>query len=256
MASADLTLFSFSFMMRPNAFYRPKIYNLIHESLYQHSNNTFNESSTCIAVHIRRGDRIRLAVSMLEWCANVTHDEKVPKNEKWGCKDFHFEKLVLKQCPSLGDASEYGCHTVPYGAIELKHVVEKVPFLVNSTIRDLLVFTDDPLFLEEQKVLLREIDPSWRIHSLRYPKLPEDADMNKYHNSWIEYDRIMKHIRHRAGTESGVYLQASFIAARQCHGFIGHFGSKVSEYFYKSMCVEHGGRFGVCPPMYDFSTGL
>ena len=63
-------------------------------------------------------------------------------------------------------------------------------------------------------------------------------------------------IRSDGATESGSYLFASMELASQCQAFIGHFSSGSSLMQYWNMCFNHNGKKGLCPPTYDFNSGL
>lgn len=61
-------VFMYLFMLRPNAMFRPKIKKLIHEMRVR-STPHFHPSTPCVAVHIRRGDRIRVGM----WLTSIFH---------------------------------------------------------------------------------------------------------------------------------------------------------------------------------------
>lgn len=191
---------------------------------------------------------------MMEYCQNVSYDKDPAHTEKKGCVNI-MNPTRFGACP-LEVNEDLGCKYVPFEAIRLKHVISKVPRLVDAPIRDLLVFSDDPIFIQEQQDEIAKTHPEWRVHTLRAPNLPADVDLHKFHHDFAVYEKALEHVRARAGTDSGILFQASLHAAQQCSAFIGHFGSGVSSLFYHAMCVEHSGRYGICPPGYDFRWGL
>jgi len=191
---------------------------------------------------------------MLEYCANYTYDKDVTHLEKKGCVDIN-QPDRFGSCPDNIN-EDLGCKFVPFEAVRLTHVISKVPRLVSPAIHDLLVFSDDPIFIQEQALEIAQTHPEWRIHTLKAPELPSNVDMVKYHKNFAVYEDAVAYVRGRSGTDSGVLFQSSLHAAQQCSAFIGHFGSGVASLFYHAMCVEHGGRYGACPPAYDFRWGL
>lgn len=246
-------LYTYLFMARPNAFYRPKMKKLIHEMRVR-STPHFHANTPCIAVHIRRGDRIRAGIDMLQFCANVTYDKNETNTVKRGCVNIN-NPDEFGECPKEVN-QDLGCKTVPFEAVRLKHVIAKIPRLVNPPIHDLLVFSDDAIFIHEQAQELAKTSPEWKIHTLKTPDLPPNVDMVEYHKNFRVYEKAVGHTRRFAGTESGVLFQTSLRSVQQCSAFIAHFGSGVASLFYHSMCVEHAGRYGICPPAYDFRWGL
>lgn len=149
----------------------------------------------------------------------------------------------------LGRCNEdAGCGSgVPFSAVELHHVVSKVPLLVGPSIKNLLVFTDDMGWLQEELKNFREKNmyTDWNFYYLDVPdpSLTSDA----LHKGFVRYGKA---------TESGVYLHASLTLAKQCRAFIGHFGSATSVLFYTNMCHLHRHVEGHCPPAYNLANGL
>lgn len=285
------------FLSRPNGFYRHRIDTLIHETRQQYHPH-FTSTSQCVAVHIRRGEKSGYNVNMTQWCINATHDINLllemrsPKRLLWDCQSFDNSDLLVKCPKTIAEIVDYGCLTTPFGAITLQHVIDKVRYLVSpsSTNTNLLVLTDDPLWLQKQILQLKSSPKykAWKIFTLLRPSAvlsshneesstsgainEGDSSSNGLLNllssqftsqlslsalsslslkDWID---SISYYRYRNATENGVTLYASLKLVKQCKAFIGHFGSGISSMLYSSMCIEHSGLHGVCPPYYDFQT--
>lgn len=245
-------LFLYLFLLRPNAFYRSKMKALIHEMRMESPH--LYPTTPCVAVHLRRGDRIKVGINMTEYCYNKTHDADPNNVVKFGCQNVdHPERFG----PCGGEViDDLGCGSVPFASITLEHVISKIPRLLYPPVHDLLVFSDDPMYIRKQAKSIAKTHPSWRVHTLKAPEIPSHIDMSKIDESYDTYSEAIKHIRSAAGTESGVMFQTSLRMAQQCSAFIGHFGSAVPTLFFHAMCVEHAGYYGICPPVYDFRLGL
>jgi hypothetical protein len=253
-----LSVFTYLFMTRPNGYYRSKIKQLLHEmkSRYEETRTKFHTNTPCVAVHIRRGDRVGFRINMTEWCYNATHDNNPENTGKLGCLDIK-NRNILSHCPDEISIRDYACnYGTPFGSVTLEAVIDKVRLLVNPIIYNLLVFTDDPIWLDDEANMLKVKNPQWNIFSLKSPVLPSDIDKSTIYDSLETYERAIEYFRFRGHSESGVYFHASLRLAQQCSAFVGHTASGVSSLFFSSMCLHHAGRYGFCPPMYDFRIGL
>jgi hypothetical protein len=246
---SEISLFLHCFILRPNFLFRIKMKSLIHDLRVRSAQYTqrFHSNVPCIAAHVRRGDRAIRGLDMIQFCYNQSYDAISTNTEKRGCANIQPGSNIpyFSICPyNLGDTYNFACDTVPFAAITLAHVVDKVEKLIYPIIRDIIVFSDDPASIDQEIKDLRLISPEWRIHSLRYPKITKTSK---------EMDEI-RFVREGAGIESGVLFQSSLKLAQKCSGFIGHSRSAVSRMLFENMCIEHAGRYGVCPPFYDFNT--
>lgn len=256
------SMFHLLFTFRPNYFYRKKIRHLVHRlrgksKMLDNTNHkiaALRSHTPCIAAHIRRGDRIAYKKNITNLCFNISHDRDYPKEEAYGCLDETNQRLM--DCKIYRTSYEdLGCNSkTPFGLITLQDVVNKVPLLVHPVIHNLLVFTDDPMWLQDEIIELKKIEPKWNIYTLQEPKYNHSTNTEV---NITNYQSIISFIRRDAGTRSGVFLHTSIELVRQCSAFIGHFHSGISKHvFYPSMCIEHAGMKGICPPMYDFEWGL
>jgi len=231
----DLTAAAFihKFLLRQNAFYRSKVAQIIHKFRVSSSPH-LDATASCVAVQLRRGDRaIPAHLDPEEYCYNATH--KLP------CDGGYCN-------PDLGCNENGG---VPFAAINLSHVVDKVPMLVGPLVKNLLVFSDDPHWLQLQIAAMKKISPSWNIYTLPAPK-PKEEEPKHTHEPSAGYH----YMRSEGGTESGTFLFASIELASQCDAFIGHLGSGSTMMYHHYMCMNHAGMSGVCPPTYDMRHGL
>jgi hypothetical protein len=213
-----------NFIVRPNAFYRSHMTKLLHD-FYHETEPPFYTNSSCVTVHMRRGDRILKDMDMNEYCKKCRLD---------------------KNC--IGDL---GCEKVAFGQLDIFHVIEKVDILLNfkngKKVRNLVVMTDDPKWLMNETIKLKQKHPEWNVYSLGLPKdLMTNIDEK---NDSTARDGI-------PSTASGVELFASRQLIQQCSAFIGHFGSSAASLLFESMCLKHNGWVHTCPPVYNFEMGL
>jgi hypothetical protein len=263
-------VFNEQFFLRKNSFYRLKIQEYLLKEFYPRfpsfqspkERRNFSEprerrSFHCIAAHIRRGDRTVFGVNMTEYCS--THKQ----HEDAGCNS-----------------------KVPFGTVSLPQLVEKAKSLLsNKQFIDekknkkknkkftLLVASDDPLWLEEQKELFdqqqkkekseNESDNStsdWEVATVFPSKQFNLSSLFPKNSPSIrsekDYQKYIWHIRTDAGTTSGVYFHAMIELVQQCDGFIGHFGSGIGWMLYRSMCYRNNLGMALCPPVYDLRSGV
>lgn len=195
----------------------------------------------CVAVHIRRGDRTReMNISMTEFCAMY----KAGGVERDNCNPFRLsvananipKELGLPLIGSCQDLVDIGCfYAHPFGALTLVDYLQRAQLLVPSA-RAAFVMTDDGPWLDDQvKNLARSTSnvSTWQVGSLSAPA-PSRFDQN--------------------GTRYTTDFWASVMAARQCAGFVGHWGSGVAQFVFAAMCFQHGEYTGVCPPASDIGV--
>jgi len=173
----------------------------------------FSSSDRCVAAQIRRGDRTA-RVNITDYC-------------------MHAERPI----------PDYGCQSVPYSLVTLHHVIESASKIAHPDVKVLVVSTDDEKWLNEQKIIAKEMHPDWRVVNLVAPKNPPGTKGDSY-----------SFMRYQAHTASGVLLHGSIQLSRQCEGFVGHFGCGGTSLFYKAMCAQHGSHEYVCPPAFDVRT--
>lgn len=254
--TAEAVIFTQTFMLRPIASYRRLMRHYIN-SLYT---DGFTPTSPCIAVHVRRGDRVVENYNMSEWCYNATHG--LPCGS---------DGVPCSPSPDLG------CNTgnTPYGTISLKDVIENVG-LLDQSIKDILVLSDDPLWLHRQITDMKSFAPQFKFHTFSFSEYKmsdssRKASDNAYNNNNANnatannnaiditaLDAMQRHrnyhlfrSRHR---DAGVRLQASLKAVQQCSAFMGHFGSAMTRMMWSAMCVESGMYYGICPPAFSFGN--
>lgn len=234
--SMEKVTFLYQFLLRPTSLYRSKIYELLHKFRRLYALADLDAVTPCVAAQLRRGDRlIPHHLDPIEWCYNASHH-------------------LL--CNGKHCSEEFGCGAsggVAFSAINLSHVVDKVPVLVGPSVKNVVVASDDPDWVHSQIALMKEEAPGWNFYTLPHPQLPEDMkQVDEKTKQRMEY----QYLRSEGGTESGAFLFASIELATHCSGFVGHMKSGMAAMFYHSMCSSHAGLIGVCPPFYDFRDGL
>ena len=258
---SDSAAFMYAFLLRKSALYRSRVAKILHTFRNPPAGERrLNASASCVAVHLRRGDRIVHVpknTNFTEYCYNTTHN--LP------CNGGHCD-------PDAGCGDDP--RQPPFAAITLRHVLDKVPMLVGSGIRNVFVASDDSSWVEQQIREVRATDPSWNVFTLSAPKSKSsnsssnsnsggDKDKSKDKGKTVDpylgdqepYDGYF-YMRSHGGTASGSYLMASMELVTQCEGFIGHMGCGGTMLHYQYMCIQHAGTRGVCPPIYDLRNGL
>lgn len=260
-ADSTFATYMFGFLFRMNSFYRSRVAKIVHQFREAHS-PYFDSSTRCVAVHLRRGDRVMRVpegINYTAYCYNATNN------------------LPCTDAPGGECDTDAGCGTdpsqPPFIAITLSHVLDKVSLLVGSPSKGnepqpvIYVASDDSDWVEREIARVgRESPPAtprWKIVTLRAPKLPrhssnnskEAADTDPFLGDQEPYPGYF-YMRSQAGTESGTYLFASMELATQCEAFIGHMGCGGTMLHYQYMCMQHAGKKGICPPVYDMRRGL
>jgi hypothetical protein len=235
-----------NFYLRKNSFYRFKIQEYYKEfyeryPFFRREMNYFHPAERefrCIAAHVRRGDRIVYGENMTDYCK--THQ-------------------------SHRDA---GCGgQVPFGLVSLDGVVKKAELLVNRNSTNtedigkkkkynLLIASDDPFWLEEQKELYdnAHLDSDWNIVTI-FPSSEFNFTRTTFENQ-EKYLNAIRFIRYLGKTKSGVLFHSTIQLFQECDGFLGHFGSGVAWMLYRAMCHRNNLGKGICPPVYDLRSGL
>jgi hypothetical protein len=181
---------------------------------------------------------IQEGVNYEEYCYNLTHN----LNCIGGCN------------------SDAGCNPlgIPFAAIRLQHVADKLEMLVGPDVKNIYVASDDSDWVEHQIELMKIELPSVRFFTLQKPK-PESPKNVKVTDPYLGSNEPYPgyfYMRSHGGTDSGVHLFASMEICRQCEGFVGHMGCGGTQLHYQYMCVQHAGTKGLCPAMYDLRQGL
>jgi len=105
--------------------------------------------------------------------------------------------------------------------------------------------SDDEVWMVEEIRLMRIERPDWRVFFLESPKLEGREKQS------VSGDAAYHYMRSTGGTASGTFWWGSIELARQCEGFIGHFGSGATMFFHKQLCEYHRDYENVCPPSFD-----
>jgi hypothetical protein len=247
-----LTLWTY-FFLRKNSFYRFKLQEYYHEfyERYPFFKREISYSQPkktefrCIAAHVRRGDRTVYGVNFTEYCAI----------HKWH--------------------SDAGCGSteLTFGQVAFLDVVKKAEFLLNftgnSTMHtnklnsdgerkkyNLVVASDDPFWLEEQKELYDRSHPDskWNILTI-FPSKQFNFSRKSFKDN-DEYQKAIWNLRAYRGTSSGIFMHGTLHMFQQCDGFVGHFASAVTYMFYYNMCYRNNLGMAICPPAFDLRNHL
>ena len=213
-------IFSYGFLYRQNHHFRSLIAHYIHEWKAKLP-VPFPEDHDCVAVIIRRGDRIAPgAHSMYEWCEkHKVYPNGTCYNDATGIVDHG------QNCEN--HFVSYGCQSAtPYGEMSLAKVLNASRVVSQSN--NVLVICEDTKWLKEEIA----ITPT---NLVLFPFTPPS------------------HVNYRKSTLGGVSYMAAIETASTCSALVGHRGSAVTMFFYNIMCIRHAGLIGACPPLYDFS---
>jgi hypothetical protein len=234
------------FYLRYSSLYRFKLqeyFKEFHERypFFKREMNYLQPKATefhCIAAHVRRGDRMIYGENMTEYCK--THQS----NEDAGC----------------------GTKT-PFGNVAFDPLVRKAELLINKLENEqpekgkkkynLVVASDDPFWLEEQKELYDRSHPDsdWNILTI-FPSKQFNFTRKTTFSDNDEYQKAIWDLRARGGTKSGIFFHATLKLFQQCDGYVGHLGSGVAFMLYSSMCYRNNLGMAVCPPAFDLRSSL
>jgi len=96
--------------------------------------------------------------------------------------------------------------------------------------------TDDGLWLENEIKLLQTIKS--KVSHYQIGRLAAEYQAR---------NEIKSNGSKMNGTKYSVDFWTSITLARQCQGFVGHFGSGLSKFVYDAMCFQHYKHTGECP---------
>jgi hypothetical protein len=236
-AGAEYAGYNLYIIFRMNSWYRSQVSHYIHH--YRASTSPYlHPNSECVAIHIRRGDRITHH-STNEICYNASHEPKL-------CLDVNNQ---LHPC----NVNDMYCGNVPFGSLEfprtLSSIEQILPPIDSSSSRNILLFSDDYDWIQQETEAIKQ-DPSSPYHNWNFYHPPPPSSLTELTQKTNHY-RKYHLIRSDGGTASGVYLQATFQMVSQCNSFVGHFGSSFTGLLYAIMCHRHRGLEAICPPMFD-----
>jgi hypothetical protein len=234
-------LFSQAFIFRANAHFRRKLFEHIAHYRKEHQFPLTLSSSNCVAIHIRRGDRVinnkgdkeqELEVARGEYC----HGWKMKKDRKCyrqkPSNPSETEVIDTDECRQR--LFDLGCFSyAAFGSLSLENYLTAARLLAPDA-TNAVVLTDDRVWLERQQLLLalqnNAMYQSWTLQTI-------PARYGRY--------------EHERETENGVDYLMSIYLARQCHSFVGHFWSGFSTMLYQAMCFQRGNTVGRCPAVMD-----
>lgn len=221
------SLYYIGLLFRQNYDYRSRVAQFVNE--FRKSNHFYSNQS-CIAFHIRRGDRVIDGKNMIEHCKYIVSHcmnetnttEFIRSGPFYGCIQYQFDYFGL------------GCHTaVPYGGLSFDMYMKAAEIISKNTdgTKTIVVMTNDHAWSVEKSLAYLS---DWKIHVTPQPP----------------------HFR-GSSVEHGVINQGSIELTQQCSSLIGHYGSAFTQLLERYMCFRHGPsndlKFGTCPIRFDFS---
>jgi hypothetical protein len=231
--SPEYVIFPQAFLFRANARYRKLISSNLAEyaAKYRFPNSL---SSDCVAIHIRKGDRVGSissddpAPDQAEFCEGwrMTRDRKCRRKSVRGS----IEEISENECRDrLGDM---GCFSrKSFGALTLVDYLEAAATIAPAT-TSVVIITDDGQWLTNQSSKVLRI-PRW--------------------SNWSIYPYSARFGRNEQGheTDNGVDFLSSLHLVRQCQSFVGHWWSGFSRMIFEAMCFHRGAAMGSCPAVVD-----
>lgn len=188
-------------------------------------------TESCVAFHMRRGDRTLSGVDMKEYCYIQTKNHTITLDD---C----LNSLDTINCAGLED---YGCFsTHSFGEVTIDMLVRRAVDLVPD-VKHYFIMTDDA---------------SGKIHSeIHSWKSEHTSEIPGLDGGKAQFSVLAAHPHARVSSlypeenhlANGVNFWASIEIARQCTAFVGHFGSSISIMVYQAMCHHHRGVTGQCP---------
>jgi len=235
----DVTLGNFGLIFRPNYNLRSRVHirlNELQKSDQPVPFNIYAPEGECVAIHIRRGDRVPSVPDMKQYCYLARNNGTIGRDncteELLAEVDLESQWLPRSDC---GDLLDYGCFDPhSFGELTLLDYLRKAHEVAPGASRAFIMSDEDEWLDRELTTLAGTPYQSWRIGHLAAPPGARDADKN--------------------GTQYSVDFWASIAVARQCETFVGHFSSAVSLFVYEAMCFHFGASTGDCPAGADIGS--
>ena len=228
------TFYGFGLIFRPNYNLRRRVQVKIRELQQSGAVPYRVGAESCVAIHIRRGDRIVPGVDMRDYCHVLLGNGTLTRNT---CTDQLLSQVPVgpyrrSNCATLNDL---GCFGTPFGAFKLVDYLHRARQVYANT-SNVFVMTDDGPWLEKEIQLLSSSKSAWSRYQVGYLPAQEEsrAETRRDHQA-ANYTRY------------SVDFWTSIAIARTCQGFVGHFGSGVASFVYAAMCYQHGEQSAKCP---------
>lgn len=220
-------LINYGFFYRLNFFFRSRVAEYVH-GFFTSQSKRFPTNGDCIALHIRRGDRIPRGEEIVpgdnarDWC------RKHQRLQNGSCWNEDTNEIINDEmyCWHVND---YGCLTAnPYGGLVVQDFLDASRVVDNST-RNVLIVTD------ASDDILRELENATDDRNIFVVPTP--------------------HFHRKKSTENGIAYAAAVELVSQCTSFVGHSESAVTMFMMRLMCATHLGKYeGVgCPKFFDFN---
>jgi len=223
-------------ILRENAEFRLRIQKLV-ETFRQIQSLTSSNSTSCVWVHARKGDRtLPDEYSMTEWCkAHAKYNKETNRNDL-PVGNFRRTNQSDEEVVSDSDVFDLGCPlALPYGSATLEHFLN-ASLILSPNNRNIFISTDDDVWLTKA--------------ISEYKSQPRNLISEKH----LQIFRFHPHRNHR--NEPSKRTAAEFFATielgQHCEGFVGYPSkSTVAMLFYEMMCYYHRYTYLHCPPLFD-----
>lgn len=251
-------------------------YTARHIQDYNHDHEY--EPSSCIAIHIRRGDRTRhYGITMDQFCRRYTNGGRIQGHN---CSQGELDALATQfpmknnllrdlSCPMMADV---GCWSLrPFGALSLADYIAAAELIISVGKTSISSSGSSVTATPRTDVDISNLSRHQKITVQRHAFVMTDdaewledeisglaADMQHPANLWtVGRLPIEKNARSdKNGTRYSVDFWTSVAIARHCTAFVGHFGSAITRFVYDAMCFQHGGVTGDCPVAADVGGNI
>lgn len=219
-------LINYGFFFRMNFSFRAAVSEYLH-GFFMSQKKRFPTDGDCIAIHIRRGDRIPRGDQVVpgenarDWCRKHT------RFDNGTCLNQDTNEIINDEmyCWHFDD---YGCHGPnPYGGLVAKDFLD-ASRIINNVSKNIFIVTDASDTIQGE---LQNVTDERNIFILPTP-----------------------HFHRVKSTANGIAYLAAIELVSMCTAFVGHSDSAVTMFMMRVMCARHAGMYGKgCPPFYDFN---
>lgn len=262
--SREINFYLFGSLFRPNYNLRRRVMIRLDELISTRQIPFRVGVDQCVAIHIRRGDRMvdtsggnshQQSINMKEYCYVLTGGYRISRDncteEALSAVKRHWSYGSM-DCAGLSD---YGCWDAhSFGELTLVDYLKKA-WLLLPLITNVFVMTDDGPWLEKEIAGLsvtladRNVVDGIGIGNSNKSNL----NLSSYTIGMLPAEPNSR-ARGKNGTKYTVDFWTSIAVARHCQGFVGHFSSGLAHFVYNAMCFQHGHSTAQCPPGADIGN--
>lgn len=250
--SRELNFYMFGSIFRPNYNLRRRTKIVLDDMMISKQIPFRVGVEECIAIHIRRGDRMvdttssnmnshQKSIGMKEYCSVLTAGGMVGRDN---CTQDALDAVTKHWAYGSNDCqglSDFGCWDArTFGELTLVDYLQKAKVLLPH-ITNAFVMSDDGPWLQRE------------ITSLPNTGKEGILDVSGYNVGMLPAAENSR-AAGKNGTKYSVDFWASIAVARHCQGFVGHFSSGLAHFIYHAMCFQHGRHTAQCPPGADIGN--